>query len=224
MVTLDRGPASIESEYEEALAAPDIVTKAREAEARGADAVVVSCMLDPGVAAAREVVSIPVFGPCQVSMHMAAMLGECFSVVTVLDRLVPLFRKRARVYGVGASFASARAIGVPVLDLDEDSGQTVRALADESMEAIDSDGADVVVLGCTGMAGMSRAVATLLLERGYEVPVIDPGTTTLKVAEAVADLGLTHSKTGYPFPPAKRMVGYPPVWRDAAVGTVTPDT
>jgi len=84
VVHLDQGPASIESRYEAALAAPDVVRKAIEAEKDGMDAVVSNCMDDPGVEAAREMVSIPVIGPAQTSMHIATMLGHRFSVVGVL--------------------------------------------------------------------------------------------------------------------------------------------
>jgi len=57
-VFLDRGPASLESAYDDALAVPDTVAKVHEAEREGADAVIINCMADPGLKAAREVVSI----------------------------------------------------------------------------------------------------------------------------------------------------------------------
>src|SRR5437773_8798057 len=62
-VPIERGPASIESEFDEALAAPDVIARAIEAERDGCDAVVVNCFGDPGVRAAREAVGIPVLGP-----------------------------------------------------------------------------------------------------------------------------------------------------------------
>ncbi|MDH4208855.1 MAG: aspartate/glutamate racemase family protein, partial [Anaerolineae bacterium] len=60
---LDRGPASIESRYDEAIAIPDIVRKVVEAEEDRVDAAIIDCMADPGLDAAREMVSIPVVGP-----------------------------------------------------------------------------------------------------------------------------------------------------------------
>mgnify|MGYP003320815669 CR=1 FL=1 len=47
-------------------------------------------MGDPGLQGARECVSIPVIGPCETAMHFASMLGHKFSVLTVLERTVPL--------------------------------------------------------------------------------------------------------------------------------------
>lgn len=208
VVFLDRGPASIESEYEEALAAPDTVTKAWEAEKEGFDAVVISCMLDPGLAAARERVSIPVVGPSQASMHLAAMLGHRFSIVTVLKRLVPPLENLARVYGVDGQLASVRAVDIAVLDIEIDNQRVIEALVEQSILAIERDNAHVVVLGCTGMAGLAQAVRNGLLERGYDVPVIDPGIAALKLAEALVDLGQAHSKWTYPYPPKKLVLGF----------------
>jgi allantoin racemase len=209
VVFLDRGPASIESEFEEALAAPDVVAQARAAEVQGADAVVVSCMLDPGVPAAREQVSIPVFGPAQVSMHIAAMLGHHFSIITVLARLIPPIRRLARLYGLSDHLASVRAINVPVLQLKQNQTQVVEALVHESMHALSNDGACAIILGCTGMAGMAQAVREQLLQLGYDVPVIDPTITTIKMVPAFVSTGLKHSKLAYPFPPEKLIRGYP---------------
>ena len=72
---LATGPASIECEFDEAMAVPGLVVEAIRAERAGADAIVIDCMGDPGLKAAREVVSIPVLGPAQTAMHLAA-IGE----------------------------------------------------------------------------------------------------------------------------------------------------
>jgi allantoin racemase len=209
VVFLDRGPASIESEYEEALAAPDTIAKAKEGEETGADAIVVDCMLDPGLEAARERVSIPVVGPAQVSMHMAAMLSHRFSIVTVVSRLISPFYKLARTYGVSDYLGSVRAIEVPVLELERDQQATVTPLVEQASRAIEEDGSQAIVFGCTGMAGLARAVEDGLRARGYAVPVIDPGVAALKTAEVLVDLRLAHSKLAYPIPPVKALLGYP---------------
>lgn len=207
--SLDRGPASIESEYEEVLAAPETVAKVVEAEAKGAEAVVIDCMLDPGLDAAREKVSIPVVGPAKASTHVAAMLGHRFSIVTVVERLVAPFYKRVRAYGLAEKLASVRAIEVPVLELHQNREAAVPLLVEQAVKAIDGDGAHVIVFGCTGMAGLAQEVRLGLEGRGYPVPVVDPSITALRVAEALVDLGLSQSKRTYPAPPQKTIVGYP---------------
>jgi allantoin racemase len=208
VVSLDKGPASIESAYDEALAVPDVVAKIVQAEKDGMDAVISDCMGDPGIEEAREKVSIPVVGPAETSMHVAAMLGHKYAVITVLDRLIPGFHQRARRSGTLGRLASVRSVGIPVLELD-DHARLLKALVRESVKAVREDGAHVIILGCTGMAGLAKDVEEGLKKEGIDdVPVIDPAILALKVAEALADMELSHSKRTYPAPPEKEIIGY----------------
>lgn len=206
---IERGPASIESEFDDALAAPDTILKVVEAEREGVDAVVIDCMDDPGLLASREMVSIPVLGPCQTTMHLASLLGHTFSVVTVMEGSVPGFENRAKVYGLADKLASVRWVDIPVLDLAANEERLLADLLDESEAAVRRDGAHSIVFGCTGMLGYAAAVERGLTERGIEgVPVIDPIPATIKMAEALVDLGLRPSERTYPAPPRKQIVGY----------------
>jgi allantoin racemase len=207
-VTLDKGPASIESSYEAALAVPDVVAKAVQAEKDGVDAVISNCMDDPGVEAAREMVSIPVIGPAATSMHVAAMLGHKFSVISIFDSDVPAVSHHALRAGLERQLASVRAVNIPVLELS-DRARATKALVEQAVKAVREDGAHVIIFGCTGMAGLAREVQEGLRKEGIvDVPVIDPAVLALKIAEALADIGLSHSKRTYPVPPKKEIVGY----------------
>jgi len=208
VVGLDRGPASLESDYEDALAVPDILAKVRAAEAEGMDAVIIDCMADPGLAPACELASIPVIGPAQAAMHLAAILAHRFSVLTVLERDIPLIDRLARLYGLEGNLASARPVNIPVLELDRDRERLVEALVEQSARAVVKDGAHIIVFGCTGMKGLAQQLEQALAERGYTVPVIDPSLAALKLAEGLVDMGLSHSKRTYPLPPDKEIVGY----------------
>ena len=208
LATLDKGPPSIESRYDEALAVPDVIAKVVQAERDGMDAVIIDCMGDPGLEPARERVSIPVIGPAETSMHVAAMLAHRFSVVTVLDTLIPAFDHHALRTGLTNRMASVRTVGIPVLDLDDHS-RLLEALVDRSVRAVTDDGAHLVILGCTGMAGVAQGLTDGLAQHGItDVPVIDPTVLAVKVAEALVQLQLSHSKRTYPCPPDKRIVGY----------------
>ncbi len=66
-------PASIESEFHEALSVPGTIRKTLDAQRRGADAVIIDCMGNPGLHACRDVVSISVLGPCQTSLHVTVL-------------------------------------------------------------------------------------------------------------------------------------------------------
>jgi allantoin racemase len=209
VVAIDRGPASIESEYDEALAAPDVIAKICEAEKDGIDAVVINCFGDPGMKPSREAVAIPVVGSGEASMHLAAGLGHKFSVVTVLENVLPMLYNECKLYGLEGKTASVRSVDIPVLDLHVlDQEKLAKALVSESIKAIDEDGAHVIVLGCTGMTGLSEAVREGLAEQGYDIPVVDPLIAALKTARILVEMDLSHSKRTYPYPPEKEIVGY----------------
>ena len=141
-------------------------------------------------------------------MHLASMLGHSFSVLTVLERLRPMFENAAMVNGVGGKLASVRAVDVPVLELEEDPQKVRRLLTEQGRLAVVEDHADVLIFGCTGMLGCADAVREGLLAQGIDVPVIDPVPATIQVAAAIARAGLTQSKRTYPQPPEKAIVGY----------------
>ncbi len=205
---LDKGPASIESRYDETVAVPGVVGRVIEAEKDGVEAVIIDCMADPGLEAAREMVSIPVIGPGETAMHVASMLAYRFSVITVLDSAAPMFELQAARIGVAERLASVRAVNIPVLELG-DTERVVRTLTEQSVAAVKDDGAHLIVFGCTGMIGLADVVKKGLEAQGIvDVPVIDPPMLAVKVAEAFADMGLRHSKRTYPAPPEKEIVGY----------------
>ena len=205
---ITRGPATVESELEDGLALPETVALVVEAEREGCDAVVIDCMGDPGLHASREAVSIPVIGPCEMGMHLAASLGHRFSVVTALGRGRVMFEARADRYGCASRLASVRAVEMAVMDLDLDRDQMVRALAEAAGDAVREDRADVILFGCTGMFGAAEKVRAMLLEEGLDVPVIDPVPAAVHIAAGLVSAGLSHSKTAYPPPQEKPMPGY----------------
>lgn len=206
--SIDTGTASIECDFEIMLSQPATISKIIEAERQGANAVVIDCMGDPGLAGARECVSIPVLGPMQTAMSVAAMIGHKFSVVTVLKRILPMIGTQAAVYGLTSKLASARAVNIPVLELEKDLDATKRALIAEAERCVVEDGADAIIFGCTGMMGCADAVHEGLLKKGLDVPVIDPVPTAINVAAALVRAKLSHSKQAYPPPPKKAIIGY----------------
>ncbi|NOX51478.1 MAG: hydrogenase expression protein HupH [Gammaproteobacteria bacterium] len=205
---LESGPSSIESEFDEALAVPDSIRVAIEAEHSGVDAIILDCMGDPGIYACREAVSIPVLGAGQTSMHLANMLGHRFSFITVLDRIRPMIDKIIGSYGLKDKYASFQSIDTPVLELSHDLEALNEALSEKALIAIESDGADAIILGCTGFLGCADAIRASLQGRGYCVPVIDPIPAAVHMAEALIKSGLTHSKVSYPEPSLKVISGY----------------
>jgi allantoin racemase len=137
-------------------------------------------------------------------MHVAALLGYRFSILTVLDQLVHVDQAKAAHYGLAGRLASVRAVGIPVLELHDDPARLVDALTGQGLRAVRDDGAHVLILGCTGMQGLAGRVTMALAGRGVTgIPIIDPLAETMRIAAALARGGLAHSKRTYPDPPPK---------------------
>lgn len=202
-VGIKKGPTSIESRYDAIMASPDILRVIKEAETDGVDAVVVSCMGDPGVMAGKELVNIPVLGPCETCLLVSSALGDKVSIVTVLPNEACAIEENARAYGLYHKLASVRSVGIPVHELRKDIDETLNALVRESKKAIEEDGAKSIILGCTGMTGLGAKLAEHL-----DVPVLDPLLVTVKFAELLISLGLKQSKMTFPTPPPKKIIGY----------------
>lgn len=196
------GTSSIECAYDEALAAPGIIKLGIEAEAQGYDGVFISCMGDPGLDALRELIDIPVVGPCRSTMIYAADLSNCFSVITVTDGVVPIIERIALDTGIERKLASVKAVNIPVLEL-VDKNRLINSLFDLAIEAIEKYDAQLLILGCTGMIGVNEILMKLLREKGYDVPVLYPVSLSIKYLESLISLGISHCRLSYPKPPTK---------------------
>ncbi|MDY0395528.1 aspartate/glutamate racemase family protein [Virgibacillus halophilus] len=202
---LDYGPASIESEYDEALSIPDFLEKAKEAEEAGYQGVISDCLADPGVKAAREILDIPVVGPGETAMYYACSLGSSFSIVTVLPNVISMLENLSKTAGVDGKLASIRSVNIPVLEV-HDKVRLKKALYDEMIKAIEQDHAHTIVLGCTGFMGVAFELQERLKENGYDVPVIDPMFAATKMLESLITMKVKQSRLTYMTPPSKQRV------------------
>lgn len=185
-----RGPASIEGHYDEAISTPHLLEEIRRGEAEGFDGFVVACFDDPAIGACRELATGPVLGICEAAMHAAAMVATSFSVVTTLPRSVPIIEDLAHRYGMERRCRRVRAADIPVLALEEDPTARDRVLA-EIRRAVADDHCEAVILGCAGMADLTRWLSE---EAG--IPVIDGVVAGLRMVEALVGAGLKTSKAG----------------------------
>jgi allantoin racemase len=196
---VERGPASIESAYEEYLSIPAAAEAMLEAERGGYDAAVLGCFGDPGADAFRELLTRTiVVAPGEAACHLAAMVGESFGIVTVTSSIVNPLRHLVTRVGLKDRLAGIAVVETPVLELAADKEATLERMAAAGRRLIEERGADSLVLGCMSMAFMD---ATPELEARLEVPVVNPAKGALKLAEALVGAGLRHSKRAYPLPP-----------------------
>jgi allantoin racemase len=198
IVDVPNGPSSIESAYEEYLSVPGTLVHVQDAARKGYAGAIIGCFGDPGLDAARELVEMPVVGPAEASMLLACTLGHRFSVVTVLESVVPSLRLLAHRVGVSEKLASVRAVDIPVLELAKDRERSINRMIALGRRAVAEDGADTLALGCMSM-GFLEAHQIIASEVG--VPVVNPVYAALKMLEALLGAGLRHSKRAYPLPP-----------------------
>ena len=199
VVSLPRGPVSMESFADEAYASPYLLDEIKKAEQQGYDAVTIDCSGDAGLRAAKEIANIPVVGAGEASRLLALALGDKFSIITVLPNAVDVIRERVITSQIGDRCASVRSADVPVLEL-KDYERAKAATLRESKRAVEEDGADVIVLGCVGMAKIAEEI-----QKELGVPVVEPAAAAIKVAEALVQMKLSHSKRSFKTPPKKEI-------------------
>ncbi|MGM0420912.1 MAG: aspartate/glutamate racemase family protein [Bacillota bacterium] len=199
IVGIKEGPASVESMYEEYLSIPDTARTVSRLEKEGWDAAIIGCAGDPGLDAMREITrNMLVVGPGQTSMQVAAMLGHRFSLLAVTASTVASGYDLAYKAGVQDKLVSVRPLDIPVLDLARDRSGTIKKIARIGREAVEEDGADVLVLGCMSMGFLDVAadVADII-----KIPVINPALVAVKITESLVASNLQHSKQAFMFPP-----------------------
>lgn len=195
-------PSNYTSEHDAALAELSIVDAGKNAQAEGYAAVCIDTMSDSGVAALRSLLDIPVIGPGRASMMTALMLGERFSILIMWDRWRHLYKKTINELGLHYRCASVRSVGMTPNNQSLLAGKeedVFPALLEAARACVKHDGADVILLGSTTM----HQAHAYLAER-LEVPVINPGPLTYKLAEAALALRLTHSRKAFPKPLAPK--------------------
>ncbi|MFM8802217.1 MAG: aspartate/glutamate racemase family protein [Tagaea sp.] len=181
-MTLKDGPPGIETQaHVESVVQPLARTVA--ARDNDCDAFVVACFSDPGLYAAREATKKPVLGIAECGMLTALTLGERFGIVAILPRSVPRHLRYVGARGLEARFAGDRPIGLTVAELSDDA-RTLARMIEVGRELRDKDGADVIVMGC---AGMARYRDRLQAEIG--VPVVEPTQAAAGMALARVRLG-----------------------------------
>lgn len=204
--SLQYGPSSIENEYDLCYSAPFVVEEAIKAEADGFDGVISYCFANPGVDACREAVKIPCLGSGEASISLALSIGRKIGIVTILPNILPLIEKQNGEYIRMGKIVSVRSADIPVLSIENDSMSALNKLYEESKKCILEDGADVIVLGCTGFAGYASKIQARLEKEGYSVSVLDPAGTSIRMMEALIACNAKHGRNTYMETITKKMV------------------
>lgn len=174
------GPPAIQGPEDGAAAVPGILALLPRAREADVDAIVLACFDDTGLPEVRAAAHRPVLGIGQAAFHMAALLGRRFSVVTTLPVSVPVIEANVAAYGFGRTCARVRASGLAVLEVEAAGPAVIARLRAEIAAAASEDGAEVVVLGCAGMAPLRPE-----LEATSPVPLVDGVESACLLARAV---------------------------------------
>ncbi|MEM0946531.1 MAG: aspartate/glutamate racemase family protein [Pseudomonadota bacterium] len=184
-ITLGEGPAGIESQRQADLViAPVLALAAAETEAAG---FVIACFGDPGLHALRDQTSRPVVGIQEASVMTALTLGQRFGVIAILPASIPRHLRAFGAMGVLDRLAGDRSIGLGVADLT-DPELCASAMTETGLRLRDEDGADVLIMGCAGMAAYRNQI-----EDVTGLPVVEPSQAAVAMALAQITLNLSHS-------------------------------
>jgi Asp/Glu/hydantoin racemase len=145
------------------------------------DAVVLACFGDPGLAALKEVSPVPVVGMAEASILHAAAIGRRFSIVTGGERWKPMLEEFVAALGLGARLASVRTVAPTGADIARNPKAALTLLARSCVACARKDGADAVILGGAGLAGLAAQ-----LKKTVDVPLLDGVACAISMAEALA--------------------------------------
>jgi Asp/Glu/hydantoin racemase len=166
------------------------VLDAYAAYASNADAIVIACFGDPGIDAVREVASVPVVGMAEAGCRAAAAQGR-FSIVTGGERWIAMLTEYVGVLGLADRFVGVRAVAPTGAQIAADPQGSAAVLAQACRAAVEEDGAEIVVLGGAGLAGLSPRIAA-----NVKAPLIDGLEAAITAAEkAVRQASSTRAPT-----------------------------
>ena len=181
-LTLEEGPPGVESQADADAVIQPLCRVIREKEPDAA-AFVIACFSDPGLFSAREATTKPVLGIAECGILTALTLGHRFGVISILARSVPRHLRYIGAMGLGQRLAGDLPIGLGVTELT-DARVSLTRMIDVGRRLRDGYGADVLVMGCAGMARYRSD-----LEEAVRIPVVEPTQAAVAMALGRVRLG-----------------------------------
>ncbi len=207
------GPTSIESAVEEYWCVVGSMKTAHRIQSEF-DALVIGCFGDPGIRALRELLSIPVVGPAEATIHTAAMVADRFTWLTILEETAPMSYEQAHEHHLSDRCVSVRSVDAPVESIDHGDDDLVERMVREGKAAVEEDGAEALFPGCMSLSFAQRHDE---IEERVGVPFLDPASIALEQAAAWARHGVAQSAKTYPEPKFEKLgdlLGEPPAAAD----------
>ena len=149
-----------------------------DANPEGFDAAIIACFGDPGIEAAREMLSIPVLGLADASIPAALRLAPRVALLTGGAAWVPMLEEFALLRGHGRETVRVAAVAPTGDMIAREPDRALELLADAAQEQV-AEGAGAVVLGGAGLVGLAER-----LQPRVSVPVLDCLRVTLEAARS----------------------------------------
>jgi len=180
-MTLKEGPPGVETQqHVDGVVAP--LLQLLSGKEKDYAAFVVACYSDPGLHSLREATKKPVLGIAECSILTALTLGQKFGVIAILKQSIPRHLRYVGALGVRERLAAELPVNLPVVELSNQEKTFGRMVA-VGKALRDQHAADVVIMGCAGMARYRKP-----LQDEIGVPVVEP--TQAAVAMAIGRVRL----------------------------------
>lgn len=174
-LTLAEGPPGIQTQRDVESVIQPLARLAQSLEEE-AGAFVIACFSDPGLHLVREAVRRPVLGISECGVLTALTLGQTFGVIAILQASIPRHLRTWGAMGVQSRFVGEMAIDMPVTELI-DAERTLARMTEVGKRLRDERQAQVIVMGCAGMAAYRAP-----LQRALGIPVVEPSQAAAVMA------------------------------------------
>lgn len=182
------------------LAATPFIETFKRAEREGYDAIVPLGTLDLGVDGGKSAVDIPVVGPTEAMLHMASLVGERFGIMVYHRNIIPFTRAIVRRYQMDSWVAGYRDSGFDLPDIAANKDQMVENFVRAARDLIEKDGADVILPN--GITQCPVHIKPDWLQKELGVPVVEGFGAPIRMAAALATLGIKQSRVRWPKSPS----------------------
>lgn len=174
-VTLEAGPAGIQSQRDVDAAAV-LVRLFAEQHSKDAAGFITACFSDPGLHALREMPGVMSFGISECAMSTALAIGQRIGVIAMLEASIPRHWRKWGEMGITARIAGEVAISRSIAQM-ADADSTREAMIAAGQRLAEEYGANVLVMGCAGMATFRDSV-----QQATGLPVIEPTQVAVSMA------------------------------------------
>ena len=175
---LAKSPPGIETDAHVGEVIPNILEAVTHTDA---DAIVLACFSDPGIATVRKATTRPVIGIAEAAYLAALGLGYRFGIISLGQSSIDRHLRYLKTLGLESRLAGDRSIDRTVVQLM--AGNVVETVSRTGRLLRDEDGADVLILGCAGLGGYRQD-----LQDALGIPVVDPVQAGVALACTTLDL------------------------------------